>query len=161
MVESLHLYFSENLFFSDSRNPFVEHAIQYAIAAAHLASDKDKEALHKLFLQGNLQKSLLFHHFDFWSGDWMCNYFSKSVLQVLISQSWAPMTFTHIGIRCSTFFFAENRLNYTCGRFLCKMLIILFILIDRITWASIDTRISGYPCTFCINHIKRRGVKWW
>ncbi|CAL9217032.1 unnamed protein product [Arabidopsis halleri] len=37
---------------SDSRNPFVEHAIQYAIAAAHLATDKDKEALHKLFLQG-------------------------------------------------------------------------------------------------------------
>lgn len=37
---------------SDSRNPFVEHAIQYAIAAAHLASHKDKEALHKLFLQG-------------------------------------------------------------------------------------------------------------
>ncbi|CAE5958984.1 unnamed protein product [Arabidopsis arenosa] len=37
---------------SDSRNPFVEHAIQYAIAAAHLATDKDKEALHKLLLQG-------------------------------------------------------------------------------------------------------------
>ncbi|CAN7055875.1 unnamed protein product [Brassica oleracea var. botrytis] len=41
----------------DSRNPFVEHAIQYAIAAAHLASHKDKESLHKLFLQGNLQVS--------------------------------------------------------------------------------------------------------
>ncbi|OAO92826.1 hypothetical protein AXX17_AT5G30540 [Arabidopsis thaliana] len=37
---------------SDSRNPFVEHAIQYAIAAAHLATEKDKEALHKLLLQG-------------------------------------------------------------------------------------------------------------
>ena len=49
--------FSGNKIFSDSRNPFVEHAIQYAIAAAHLASDKDKEALHKLFLQGNLQVS--------------------------------------------------------------------------------------------------------
>lgn len=50
-------FFSENKIFSDSRNPFVEHAIQYAIAAAHLASHKDKEALHKLFLQGNLQVS--------------------------------------------------------------------------------------------------------
>jgi phosphomevalonate kinase len=37
---------------SDSRNPFVEHAIQYAIAAAHLATEKDKESLHKLLLQG-------------------------------------------------------------------------------------------------------------
>ncbi|KAL9811959.1 Phosphomevalonate kinase, peroxisomal [Arabidopsis thaliana] len=42
----------------DSRNPFVEHAIQYAIAAAHLATEKDKEALHKLLLQGNLQIEL-------------------------------------------------------------------------------------------------------
>ncbi|XP_010540730.1 PREDICTED: phosphomevalonate kinase-like [Tarenaya hassleriana] len=38
---------------SDSRNPFVEHAVQYAVAAAHVASDKSKrEMLHNLLLQG-------------------------------------------------------------------------------------------------------------
>ncbi|KAG8382098.1 hypothetical protein BUALT_Bualt05G0041100 [Buddleja alternifolia] len=38
---------------SDSRNPFVEYALQYAIAAAHATFDKTKkEALHKLLLQG-------------------------------------------------------------------------------------------------------------
>ncbi|GMH22583.1 hypothetical protein Nepgr_024426 [Nepenthes gracilis] len=38
---------------SDSRNPFVEQAVQYAVAAAHARLDKDKEdALEKLLLKG-------------------------------------------------------------------------------------------------------------
>lgn len=38
---------------SDSRNPFVEYAVQYAAAAAHATFDNDKkDALHKLLLQG-------------------------------------------------------------------------------------------------------------
>ncbi|XP_062146548.1 phosphomevalonate kinase, peroxisomal [Alnus glutinosa] len=38
---------------SDSRNPFVEQAVQYAVAAAHATFDKNKkELLHKLLLQG-------------------------------------------------------------------------------------------------------------
>lgn len=38
---------------SESRNPFVEQAVPYAIAAAHALFDKDKkDALHKLLLQG-------------------------------------------------------------------------------------------------------------
>ncbi|KAI7994315.1 Phosphomevalonate kinase, peroxisomal [Camellia lanceoleosa] len=38
---------------SESRNPFVEYAVQYAVAAAHATFDKDKkETLHKLLLQG-------------------------------------------------------------------------------------------------------------
>ncbi|XP_010518937.1 PREDICTED: phosphomevalonate kinase [Tarenaya hassleriana] len=38
---------------SDSRNPFVEHAVQYAVAAAHVATDRSKkDALHNLLLQG-------------------------------------------------------------------------------------------------------------
>ncbi|KAK9275466.1 hypothetical protein L1049_022733 [Liquidambar formosana] len=38
---------------SDSRNPFVEHALQYAVAAAHSTLDKNKnDELHKLLLQG-------------------------------------------------------------------------------------------------------------
>ncbi|XAR54758.1 Phosphomevalonate kinase [Bertholletia excelsa] len=38
---------------SDSRNPFVEYAVQYSIAAAHAMFDKDKkDLLHKLLLQG-------------------------------------------------------------------------------------------------------------
>ncbi|KAJ0051786.1 hypothetical protein Pint_03523 [Pistacia integerrima] len=38
---------------SESRNPFVEHAIQYAVAAAHATFDKNKkDELHKLLLQG-------------------------------------------------------------------------------------------------------------
>ncbi|XP_059275586.1 phosphomevalonate kinase, peroxisomal isoform X2 [Lycium ferocissimum] len=37
----------------ESRNPFVEHAVQYAIAAAHATLDKDKkDTLQKLLLQG-------------------------------------------------------------------------------------------------------------
>lgn len=40
---------------SESRNPFVENAIQYTIAAAHATFDKNKkEALDKLLLQGNV-----------------------------------------------------------------------------------------------------------
>lgn len=58
MIEHLHCFLLKKI--SDSRNPFVEHAIQYAIAAAHLATDKGKEALHKLFLQGNLQVAAFF-----------------------------------------------------------------------------------------------------
>lgn len=39
---------------SESRNPFVEHAVEYAIAAAHATFDKDKkDMLHKLLLKGN------------------------------------------------------------------------------------------------------------
>ncbi|PSR91606.1 Phosphomevalonate kinase, partial [Actinidia chinensis var. chinensis] len=39
--------------YSDSRNPFVEYAVQYAIAAARATIDKDKkDMLHKLLLQG-------------------------------------------------------------------------------------------------------------
>ncbi|XP_021905046.1 phosphomevalonate kinase, peroxisomal isoform X2 [Carica papaya] len=38
---------------SESRNPFVEHGLQYAVAAAHAMFDKNKkEILHKLLLQG-------------------------------------------------------------------------------------------------------------
>ncbi|KAL7164760.1 hypothetical protein ACSBR2_040629 [Camellia fascicularis] len=38
---------------SESRNPFVEYAVQYAVAAAHATFDKyKKETLHKLLLQG-------------------------------------------------------------------------------------------------------------
>ncbi|XP_030511456.2 phosphomevalonate kinase, peroxisomal [Rhodamnia argentea] len=38
---------------SDSGNPFVEHAVQYAVAAAHAKFDKNnKDELHKLLLQG-------------------------------------------------------------------------------------------------------------
>ncbi|RAL40353.1 hypothetical protein DM860_006423 [Cuscuta australis] len=38
---------------SDSRNPFVEYAVEYAIAAAYATFDKHKkDALHKLLLQG-------------------------------------------------------------------------------------------------------------
>ncbi|XP_073309384.1 phosphomevalonate kinase, peroxisomal-like [Primulina huaijiensis] len=38
---------------SDSRNPFVEHALQYAIAAAHVRFDQNKiDKLHKLLLLG-------------------------------------------------------------------------------------------------------------
>ncbi|KAL3497915.1 hypothetical protein ACH5RR_040647 [Cinchona calisaya] len=38
---------------SDSRNPFVEHAVQYAVAAARAKFDKDQtDALHRLLLQG-------------------------------------------------------------------------------------------------------------
>ncbi|CAH9137719.1 unnamed protein product [Cuscuta epithymum] len=37
----------------DSRNPFVENAVEYAIAAAHATFDKyKKDVLHKLLLQG-------------------------------------------------------------------------------------------------------------
>nr|XP_033517322.1 phosphomevalonate kinase, peroxisomal [Nicotiana tomentosiformis] len=40
---------------SESRNPFVEHALQYAVPAAHAILDKDKkDALHKLLLQGHV-----------------------------------------------------------------------------------------------------------
>nr|XP_027085082.1 phosphomevalonate kinase, peroxisomal-like [Coffea arabica] len=38
---------------SASRNPFVEHAVQYAVAAAHAKFGKDKtDALQKILLQG-------------------------------------------------------------------------------------------------------------
>ncbi|XAR70692.1 Phosphomevalonate kinase [Bertholletia excelsa] len=38
---------------SESRNPFVEYAVQYAVAAAYATFDKDKkDLLHKLILQG-------------------------------------------------------------------------------------------------------------
>lgn len=38
---------------SESRNPFVEYAVQYAVAAAYAIFDKNKkDALHKLLLQG-------------------------------------------------------------------------------------------------------------
>lgn len=38
---------------SDSRNPFVEYAVEYAVAAAHATFDTDKkDALKKLLLQG-------------------------------------------------------------------------------------------------------------
>lgn len=42
-----------NLVCSESRNPFVEQAVQYAVAAAHMKFDKNKkDELHKLLLQG-------------------------------------------------------------------------------------------------------------
>lgn len=38
---------------SNSRNPFVEYAVQYSVAAAYATLDNDKKnALHKLLLQG-------------------------------------------------------------------------------------------------------------
>ncbi|MED6144332.1 hypothetical protein PIB30_014680 [Stylosanthes scabra] len=38
---------------SEGRNPFVEYAVQYSVAAAYATSDKNKkELLHKLLLQG-------------------------------------------------------------------------------------------------------------
>jgi len=49
------------LCFSESRNPFVEQAVPYAIAAAHALFDKDKkDALHKLLLQGNVAAYVFF-----------------------------------------------------------------------------------------------------
>jgi phosphomevalonate kinase len=43
------------LYFSESRNPFVEQAVQYDVAAAHVTFDKDKkDALNKILLQGNV-----------------------------------------------------------------------------------------------------------
>jgi phosphomevalonate kinase len=43
------------LYFSESRNPFVEQAVQYAVVAAHVTFDKDKkDALNKILLQGNV-----------------------------------------------------------------------------------------------------------
>lgn len=41
-------------YFSETRNPFVENAVQYSLAAAHATFDKNKmESLHKLLLQGS------------------------------------------------------------------------------------------------------------
>lgn len=37
---------------SETRNPFVEQAVQYAVAAARATFNK-KDMLHKLLLQGN------------------------------------------------------------------------------------------------------------
>ena len=38
---------------SESQNPFVENAVQYAVAAAYAIFDKNKkDVLHKLLLQG-------------------------------------------------------------------------------------------------------------
>ncbi|GAV84968.1 GHMP_kinases_N domain-containing protein, partial [Cephalotus follicularis] len=45
----LHLY---DFLFCESRNPFVEQAVQYVVAAAHVTFDKNKDVLHKLLLQG-------------------------------------------------------------------------------------------------------------
>lgn len=39
--------------FSESRNPFIEHAVQYSLAAAHGIFVKNKkDSLHRLLLQG-------------------------------------------------------------------------------------------------------------
>lgn len=38
--------------FSESRNPFVEQAVQYSVAAAHAILDENKDSLSKLLLQG-------------------------------------------------------------------------------------------------------------
>ncbi len=47
--------------FSESRNPFVEQAVQYAVATAYATFDKSKdELLHKLLLQGNVWYVLCF-----------------------------------------------------------------------------------------------------
>ena len=41
------------LIFSDSRNPFVEYALQYSVAAAYANFNSDKKnVLHKLLLKG-------------------------------------------------------------------------------------------------------------
>ncbi|KAI8010378.1 Phosphomevalonate kinase, peroxisomal [Camellia lanceoleosa] len=41
-----------SIIFSESRNPFVEYAVQYAVAAALATLEKDKkDLLHKLLLQ--------------------------------------------------------------------------------------------------------------
>ena len=41
--------------FRDSKNPFVEQAVQYCVAAAHAKLDKDKkDILEKRLLQGEL-----------------------------------------------------------------------------------------------------------
>lgn len=43
------------IYYRDSRNPFVEHAIQYVVAAAYAKFNKDKkDSLHKLLLQGSV-----------------------------------------------------------------------------------------------------------
>ena len=40
--------------FSEARNPFVEYAVQYSVAAAYAIFDENKkELLHKLLLQGS------------------------------------------------------------------------------------------------------------
>lgn len=43
-----------SLYFSDARNPFVEQAVQYVIAAAHARIDQDKkDILQKRLLLGD------------------------------------------------------------------------------------------------------------
>jgi hypothetical protein len=40
-------------YFSETRNPFVEYAVQYSVAAAYATADQNKkDLLHKLLLQG-------------------------------------------------------------------------------------------------------------
>lgn len=47
------------LIFSDSRNPFVEYALQYSVAAAYANFDSDKkDLLHKLLLKGTVDALL-------------------------------------------------------------------------------------------------------
>ncbi|KAA3460340.1 phosphomevalonate kinase [Gossypium australe] len=51
--ESMYKLSRKHLTLHESRNPFVENAIQYTVAAAHATFDKNKkEALDKLLLQG-------------------------------------------------------------------------------------------------------------
>ncbi|KAF7138925.1 hypothetical protein RHSIM_Rhsim07G0134000 [Rhododendron simsii] len=51
--ETIYKMSLEHLTLHDSRNPFVEFAVQYAVAAARAKFDKDKkDMLHKLLLQG-------------------------------------------------------------------------------------------------------------
>ncbi|KAG5540245.1 hypothetical protein RHGRI_020465 [Rhododendron griersonianum] len=51
--ETIYKMSLEHLTLHDSRNPFVEFAVQYAVAAARAKFDKDKkDILHKLLLQG-------------------------------------------------------------------------------------------------------------
>lgn len=83
------------LYFSHSRNPFMEYAVQYSEAAAYASLDNDKKnALHKLLLQGIIDASYPCLHIE-----GKINLQSYAVMQVLISQSWVAINSIHIGIR--------------------------------------------------------------
>lgn len=62
---------------SDSRNPFVEHAVQYCVAAARATLDQEKkDSLEKLLLQGNVWCSICCYFF-FWKKNEVCYLMSE------------------------------------------------------------------------------------
>ena len=90
-------------FFSDARNPFVEQALQYVIAAALAKFDQDKKHdLQKRLLLGDKLFSIFVYALSelrttFWSSE--SDVLIGLVMQGLTLQLWAPMSFIHIEIR--------------------------------------------------------------